>query len=85
MNPNPATKKRRSLLYAVLGLLAVLRIDLWQWSDPARVLGLPGGMTYHVVYCLAVAGFMWLLVRHAWPDHLNRDGEQGGERTEGAE
>jgi hypothetical protein len=68
--PTAATKPLRPLLYAALGLLAVLRIDVWLWTDPARVLGLPVGLTYHVVYCLATAGLLWLLVRHAWPDHL---------------
>lgn len=85
VNPPPTTKQRPVLLYAVLGLLAVLRIDLWLWTDPTRVLGLPVGMTYHVVYCLAVAGVMWLLVRHAWPHHLTVDGEEQGDPAEGGE
>lgn len=65
-----AKKKLRPLLYTVLGLLALLRIDGWLWNDPGRVLGLPAGLTYHVVYCLAVAAVLGLLVRHAWPAPL---------------
>lgn len=57
----------RALLYALLAALFVVRIDLWLWDDPRIVLGLPVGLTYHVVYCLAVALVMALLVRYAWP------------------
>jgi hypothetical protein len=57
----------RALLYALLAALFVVRIDLWLWDDPRIVLGLPVGLTYHVLYCLAVALVMALLVRYAWP------------------
>lgn len=57
----------RALLYVLLAALFVVRIDLWLWDDPRIVLGLPVGLTYHVVYCLAVALVMALLVRYAWP------------------
>jgi hypothetical protein len=63
----------RHLMLAVL-ILAVylLHQDLWFW-DVARPLWfgvLPPGLTYHVVYSIVVAALMWLLVRHAWPGHL---------------
>jgi hypothetical protein len=57
----------RGLLYALLAALFVVRIDLWLWDDPRIVFGLPVGLTYHVLYCLAVALVMALLVRYAWP------------------
>jgi hypothetical protein len=31
---------------------------------------LPVGLTYHVLYSIVVAALMWLLVRQAWPAHL---------------
>lgn len=60
----------RSLVYALLVLLCVVRIDLWLWNDASIVLGLPVGLTYHVLYCLAVSGTMALLVRYAWPGNV---------------
>ncbi len=82
MRASSAKKPLQLLLYAGLVLAAVLRLDLWLWTDPTRVLGLPVGMTYHVVYCLAVAGLMWLLIRHAWPTHLSVEAERGEQRED---
>jgi len=31
---------------------------------------LPIGLFYHVIYTLAVAVVMWLIVKYAWPSHL---------------
>lgn len=61
----------RGVLYAALVLTAVLHQDFWLWNDARMVLGLPVGLTYHVVYCLAVAVLMALLVRYAWPTQLD--------------
>jgi len=58
----------RALLYAALVLLFVLHQDSWLWDDPRIVLGLPVGLTYHVVYCLVASLLLWLLVRLAWPE-----------------
>ncbi|MDH3626167.1 MAG: hypothetical protein OES25_00750 [Acidobacteriota bacterium] len=58
----------RALLFLVLFLLFVLRHDLWWWDRPDLVLGLPIGLLYHALFCLAVSVVMALLVRHAWPD-----------------
>lgn len=54
-------------LYAALGLLFLLRHDLWLWNDPRRIAGLPLGLAYHIGYCAAAALVMGLLVRFAWP------------------
>ncbi|MGH9868959.1 MAG: DUF3311 domain-containing protein [Candidatus Polarisedimenticolia bacterium] len=61
----------RLLAAGGLALLFVLHDDGWFWNDPRLVLGLPVGMTYHVAYCLAASVFMALLVRFAWPGHLD--------------
>ena len=58
---------RRILLYAALAILFGLHNDLWLWNDRSLVLGLPVGLTYHLLYCVATAALMALLVRHAWP------------------
>ena len=65
----------RGLLYAALGVLYLLHNDLWLWHDGSLVLGLPAGLTYHVLYCLATAVLMALLVRWAWPSDLAAQAE----------
>lgn len=65
----------RGLLYASIVLLGIVRLDLWLWDDPRIVLGLPVGLTYHLLYCLAVTVLMALLVRHAWPRGLSDGGD----------
>jgi hypothetical protein len=55
------------LLLVALILAFVLRIDLWWWFDPSLMLGLPIGLTYHVLYSIAVAVLMGFVVRFAWP------------------
>ena len=55
------------LLYGALGAAFVLRHDLWLWNSSSTLLGLPVGLTYHVLFCLVVSLLMALLVRFAWP------------------
>lgn len=68
----------RGILYAALVLLLALHQDFWLWNDSGMLLGLPVGLTYHVVYCLVVAALMALLVRYAWPTHLDSGGDAAG-------
>jgi len=65
----------RRLLYVALALAYLLHNDLWLWYDSRRVLGLPAGLTYHVLFCLAVALIFGLLVRFAWPRRLDAGDE----------
>jgi len=67
----------RALLYGALVLLFLLHQDFWLWDDPRMVLGLPVGLTYHLVYCLAAALLLAFAVRFAWPE--------GAEASEGHE
>ena len=63
----------RIAAYAALPLLYLLRNDLWFWDDPSRLLGLPVGLSYHILFSAAVVLVMWFLVRVAWPgDALER-------------
>lgn len=52
--------------------LYVLHQDWWFWTSARPlVFGfLPVGLFYHTVYSLAVVALMWVLVRDAWPSHL---------------
>ena len=66
---------KRSLLALLVAVLFILHQDLWFWrSARPLVLGfLPIGLFYHACYSVAAAGMMWLLVKHAWPAHLEQD------------
>ena len=57
----------RFTAYAALPALYLLHNDLWFWDDPGRFLGLPVGLTYHILFSAVVVLAMWRLVRVAWP------------------
>lgn len=57
----------RVTTYAALPALYLLHNDLWFWDDPNRFLGLPIGLTYHILFSAVVVLAMWRLVRVAWP------------------
>ena len=74
----------RALLYLGLAALYLLHNDVWLWERDGRLLGLPVGLAYHVLFCLVVVAWMALVVRHAWPDDVDEDPTPrrpgGGER-----
>ena len=61
------------VLYAALAALILLHNDFWYWDDATRVLGLPIGFTYHILYCVAGSAMMTLLVKLAWPARLEEE------------
>ena len=63
-------KSIRWVLYGALASLLLLHNDWWLWNDDRIVLGLPVGLVYHIGYMMVTAVVMFLLVRHAWPSHL---------------
>jgi hypothetical protein len=67
-----------ALIALITGLVYVLHQDFWFWrtARPLVFGFLPIGLFYHAAYTVAIAGFMWYLVRHHWPSHLE---ESGGE------
>jgi len=76
---------KRALLLIIVGALYVLHQDFWFWraARPLVFGFLPIGLLYHACYTVATALVMWLLVKHAWPSHLEEGaGEEraGGER-----
>ena len=60
----------RCTLYLALIALYFLHKDFWFWRNSALVIGLPVGLVYHVGFCLVVVVAMALLVKYAWPSHL---------------
>ena len=67
---------RRRALYFVLITLYLLHNDLWLWNSPRLLAGIPVGLVYHVVFCVAASLLMLGLVRHAWPRHLAGEHEE---------
>jgi|TARA_B110000014_G_scaffold5036_1_gene3868 hypothetical protein len=63
-----------------LGVVALyaLHQDIWFWdvAQPLVFGFLPVGLFYHAVYSVAIALFMILLVRVAWPAELEREVER---------
>jgi uncharacterized protein DUF3311 len=52
--------------------LYVLHQDLWFWraARPLVFGFLPIGLFYHAVFTAACSIVLWLLVKYAWPAHL---------------
>ena len=52
-------------------VMVFLHHDIWNWTNKTLVFGfLPAGLAYHIFYALLASFSMWLLVRFAWPRHL---------------
>ena len=68
----------RWLLYLLILAMYILHNDLWLWDNPTLFFGLPVGFSYHIVFCLAAAVLLTLLVSYAWPDHLEREADDDG-------
>jgi hypothetical protein len=66
---------RTFLLIALTALVYVLHQDIWFWREARPfVFGfLPIGLFYHAAFTLASSGLLLLLVRFAWPGHLERE------------
>ena len=62
----------RSVAIAAVVLLYVLHQDFWFWNNARPlVFGfLPIGLFYHAVFTVATSAVLWLLVKSAWPSHL---------------
>jgi hypothetical protein len=74
---------KNALLVLLVLLFCAAHQDFWFWrtARPLVFGFLPIGLFYHACYSLAAAGLMWILVRAAWPGHL----EDGLERDTGVE
>ena len=73
------------LLTALVLALVVLHQDWWFWHDyDPRLFGfVPIGLAYHAAYSVACAVLMWILVRFAWPKHLESLEKHGPSQNEG--
>jgi hypothetical protein len=59
-----------------------LHQDVWLFARARPLLFgfLPVGLAYHALYTLGCAGLMALLVRFAWPEHLEDAPREPGPR-----
>ena len=61
----------RIFLYVALVVLYLLHNDLFLWNDECIIAGLPSGLLYHILFCIAASVLMFALVRFAWPKDLD--------------
>ena len=69
---------KRILLALVVIALYVLHQDFWFWrtAHPLVFGFIPIGLFYQGCFSVAATLVMWLLVKYAWPGHLEREIEQ---------
>ena len=69
--------KRVLLVVATLALY-LLHQDFWYWrtAHPLVFGFVPIGLFYQACFSVAAALLMWLLVKFAWPAHLETEVEQ---------
>jgi len=58
----------KNILYMVIVIVYFLHNDLWLWNNPTLILGIPIGLFYHIIFCLAASIIMILLIKYAWPN-----------------
>jgi len=64
---------KKLLLFLLIVAVYVLHQDNWNWKDGDLVLGfLPVGLAYHAGYSILAAIMMAILVKFAWPEHLEK-------------
>ncbi|HEY6230383.1 MAG TPA: DUF3311 domain-containing protein [Pyrinomonadaceae bacterium] len=69
---------KRVLLVVATVALYVLHQDFWYWrtAHPLVFGFVPIGLFYQAAFSVAAALLMWLLVKFAWPTHLEKEIEQ---------
>ncbi len=67
----------RILLVVVVVALYALHQDFWFWrtANPLVFGFVPIGLFYHACFSVAASLVMWLLVKYAWPSHLESEVE----------
>ena len=70
-----AKPMKRMLLVIAVGAVYILHQDFWFWraAHPLIFGFIPIGLFYHACFTLAGSLVMWLLVRQAWPSHLEEE------------
>ena len=58
---------------SVLLLLLILFFNFWMWDTDTLIMGLPINLLYHIGLCVLTSLFMLVIVRLAWPHHLDEE------------
>ncbi|HEV2915813.1 MAG TPA: DUF3311 domain-containing protein [Pyrinomonadaceae bacterium] len=76
--------RARPFLIAAVVAFYALHQDFWFWRTARPfVFGfIPIGLFYQMCFSVAAAGLMWLLVKYAWPSHLEQEIEHADGREE---
>ena len=71
----PSASVRAFILAALVMVVYVLHQDIWYWrvARPFVFGFMPIGLFYHAAFTLASAVLLLVLVKYAWPGHLERD------------
>jgi hypothetical protein len=77
---------KRTLLVIAVVVVYVLHQDFWFWRTARPLIFgfVPVGLFYHACFAVLASLLLWLLVKHAWPSHLEQEVE-GPTRARGAE
>jgi len=77
---------KRVLLVVATVVLYLLHQDFWYWrtAHPLVFGFVPIGLFYQACFSVAAALLMWLLVKFAWPTHLEEEIEQQSAREDSA-
>lgn len=74
---------RGKLAWALVAVLAVVHYDFWYWNDRSLVFGfMPIGLFYQAMISLGAAIAWTLVVKFAWPSHIE---EWAGQPTNARE
>ena len=64
---------KKFLLFLMIAFVYVIHQDNWNWKSSELIFGfLPIGMAYHAGYSILAAIMMAILVKFAWPEHLEQ-------------
>lgn len=64
---------KKFLLCLMIASVYVLHQDNWNWKSTELIFGfLPIGLAYHAGYSILAAIMMAVLVKFAWPEHLEQ-------------
>ena len=67
----------KTLVWALVVVLAILHYDFWYWDDQTLVFGfMPIGLFYQALISVAAAIIWAMVVRVAWPGHLEEWADQ---------
>jgi hypothetical protein len=68
---------KRTLLVIAVVVVYVLHQDFWFWRTARPLIFgfVPVGLFYHACFAVLASLLLWLLVKHAWPSHLEQEAE----------